>query len=246
MRLLRSILGGGFFVAYGLGSLLIGGVLFPPLALVGARRAMRALVRASWRLFVGCARLTGLFTVEISPADRARLASCRGRVVVANHITLIDIVILTALLPDATGIAKAAAGRTYFYSLIVKGMFLINDDPVRILDEASAMLAEGVDLVVFPEGTRTLPTATSRRLHRGAAQIALRAQVPVLPVSIVCDPLVLAKGQPWHDLAARTIVWRLRVHDEIPVVAFPSAGTPRACAAALTEAVGRTLFGSGQ
>ena len=39
-RLPRSLLGGCFFVFYGLGSLAIGGLLFPPLALVGARRAI--------------------------------------------------------------------------------------------------------------------------------------------------------------------------------------------------------------
>ena len=132
-RLPRSLLGGCFFVFYGLGSLAIGGLLFPPLALVGARRAMRALVRAGWRLFVWGGRWTGLFRIVISPADRARLATARGCVVVANHLTLIDIVVLMALLPDATAVAKAAARGNFFYSRIVRGMFLVNDDPLRVL-----------------------------------------------------------------------------------------------------------------
>ena len=167
-RLPRSLLGGCFFVLYGLGSLAIGGLLFPPLALVGARRAMRALVRAGWRLFVWGGRWTGLFRIVISPADRARLATARGYVVVANHLTLIDIVVLMALLPDATAVAKAAARGNFFYSRIVRGMFLVNDDPLRVLEEAKKVLAQGVDLVVFPQGTRVPAGAPRRPLRRGA------------------------------------------------------------------------------
>ncbi len=221
MHFARSVLGGFFFVAYALGSLVLGAVLFPPLALLRARRAQRALVKASWRLFVWAARVTGLFRVEISPEDRARLAASRGCVVVANHPTLIDVVVLTSLLPDATAVAKAAAGRNFFYSLIVKGAFLMNDDPARLVEESASLLASGVNLIMFPEGTRTPVDAQKREWRRGAAQLAIRARAPLLPVSVVCDPPVLAKGQPWHDLAGRTVIWRIRVHEAIAPDSFP-------------------------
>lgn len=236
----RSLLGGCFFALYGVGSLIIGGLLFPPLLLCGARRMMRRLVRASWKLFVWGGRWTGLFRVDVSPEDRTRLAATRGRVIVANHLTLIDIVVLSVFLPDATAIAKAAAKGNFFYSLIVKGMFLVNDDPVRVMDEAGRMLREGVDLVVFPQGTRVPPGAPKRPLRRGAAQIALHAGAPILPVTIRCDPPVLAKGQPWHDLADHTIVWTLRVGSEIPVAKVGVGGT-HAAAVALTERIGLAL-----
>lgn len=239
-RLPRSLLGGCFFVFYGLGSLAIGGLLFPPLALVGARRAMRALVRAAWRLFVWGGRWTGLFRIIISPADRARLATVRGCVVVANHLTLIDIVVLMALLPDATAVAKAAARGNFFYSRIVRGMFLVNDDPLRVLEEAKKLLAQGVDLVVFPQGTRVPAGAPRRPLRRGAAQIALHAGVPVLPVRIACDPPVLAKGQPWYDLADRTIVWTLRVGNPIPVPINAAGSAPTDAASCVSPAVPTT------
>ena len=241
MRLLRSILAGIFFLSFGLGSLLIGCILFPLILLFGpnrcARRCMRALVRASYRLFVGAARVTGLFRVALSPDDRARLASTRGHVIVANHLTLIDVVIFVAVLPDATAIAKAAAGRNFFYSRIVNSVFLVNDDPARVLDEAGELLAQGVNLIVFPEGTRTPLHASRRKLRRGAAQIALHAHAPILCVRLDCDPPVLAKGQSWHDVADRTIVWTLRVKGEIPARAVPPDGTPHAAAVALTDEI---------
>ena len=221
---------------------MLGCVLFPPFMLFGARRALRALVRASYRLFVWAARLTGLFRVVMSPEDRACLGAMRGRVVVASHPTLIDVVILLAHLPNATAVAKAAAGRNFFYSRIVNAAFLVNDDPLRLLDEARDLLARGGNLVIFPEGTRTPVDAPQHKLHRGAAQIALHAGAPVPCVSVTCDPPVLAKGQPWWDVADRVIAFTLRVCGEIPVTA-PEPGTvPHAAAVALTERIRALLF----
>lgn len=241
VRLMRSGLAAAFFLAFGLGGLVIGCICFPLLAFFSQRR-MRALVRASYRLFVGAARVTGLFRVSISAADRARFARTRGRVIVANHLTLIDIVILIATLPDSTSIAKAAAKRNFFYSQIVRRVFLVNDDPARALDEAQRLLAQGVNVIVFPEGTRTPADAPARKLRRGAAQIALHANVPLLPIRIACDPPVLAKGQPWHDVADRTIVWTLRALDEISVSRPPAACGTHTAAVALTKRIFDTLW----
>ena len=241
VRLMRSGLAAAFFLAFGLGGLVIGCICFPLLAFFSQRR-MRALVRASYRLFVGAARVTGLFRVSISAADRARFARTRGRVIVANHLTLIDIVILIATLPDSTSIAKAAAKRNFFYSQIVRRVFLVNDDPARALDEAQRLLAQGVNVIVFPEGTRTPADAPARKIRRGAAQIALHANVPLLPIRIACDPPVLAKGQPWHDVADRTIVWTLRALDEISVSRPPAACGTHTAAVALTKRIFDTLW----
>ena len=241
IRLSRSCLAAAFFLSFGAGALVIGCLCFPILAFLGGR-PMRSLVRASYRLFVWGARATGLFRVAISPEDRARLAGLRGRVVVANHLTLIDIVILIAFLPDSTSIAKAAARRNFFYSQIVRRIFLVNDDPQRVLEESQRLLGQGVNIIVFPEGTRTPADAPSRRIRRGAAQLALHAGAPLQPISIRCDPPVLAKGQPWHDVADRTIVWTLRALDEIPVAAPAAGHGTHAAAVALTNTIYGTLW----
>ena len=213
VRLPRSALAAFFFLSFGLGGLVLGVVLFPLLLLLGSGRrsgrARRMLVRFCYRLFVGAARVTGLFRVAVSPEDRRRLASLHGCVVVANHTTLIDVVILLAILPDATAVAKAAAGRNFFYSRIVNGAFIVNDDPAGVLDAAKRLLSDGVNIVIFPEGTRTPPETRGRKLRRGAAQMALHAGAPVHCVRITSDPQVLAKGQPWWDVADRVITFSL-------------------------------------
>ncbi len=244
MKLARSCLAAFFFVAFALGSLLLGLLLFPVVLLLGtgptARRRMRALVRITYRLFVWAARVTGLFRVEISPEDRARLASLKGCVVVSNHLTLIDIIILIAHLGDATAIAKSAAARNPFYARVVKSVFLVNDDPEGVLADACELLRRGVNLIVFPEGTRTPVDAVYRRLRRGAAQIALTATCPVWAIRLTCDPPVLAKGQPWYDVGARTIVYSLRVLGEVPPPS--TTGGRHAAAVTFTNQIGHMLF----
>lgn len=245
MKFARSCVAGLFFSAFALGSLVLGFLLFPLLAISGgrasSRRRMRGVVRATYRLFVWLARATRLFRVEISDGDRARLASLRGCVVVSNHLTLIDIIILVAHMGDTTAVAKSNAARNPFYSRIVRSVFLVNDDPVDVLSQASDLLASGVNLIVFPEGTRTLPDAGTRRLRRGAAQIALAAGVPVQTVVMSCDPLVLARNQKWYDVGDRDIVYTLRLKDRIDV--NPGIERSHASAVALTDRIRRIVFG---
>ena len=243
---MRSSLAAFFFVGFAMGSVVLGFLLFPVLAVCGdgawARRWMRRLVRVTYRLFVVAGRVAGLFRVVLSPEDRERLAAAKGCVVVANHLTLIDIIILIAHMGDTTAIAKSAAARNPFYSRIVRSAFLVNDDPEGVLHDADELLATGTNLVVFPEGTRTPAQTCQRRLRRGAAQIALAAAAPILPIRITCDPPVLAKGQPWYDVGTRTIVYALKAG--MSIVPRSPANGRHAAAVALTEEIGAALFGS--
>ena len=245
VRLPRSALAAFFFLAFGIGGLVLGVVLFPLLLLLGtgrrSERARRALVRFCYRLFVGTARVTGLFRVVASVEDRKRLVSLHGCVVVANHTTLIDVVILLAILPDATAVAKAAAGQNFFYSRVVNCAFIVNDDPVGVLDAAKRLLSDGVNIVIFPEGTRTPMDARERKLRRGAAQMALHAGAPVHCVRIVSDPPVLAKGQPWWDVADRVVTFSLLDMGELPVEKL-SGEVFHSAAVTLTECIRKTLF----
>ncbi len=245
VRIARSALSGFFFLAFGVGSVLLGFLLFPILLVVGrgprGRRRMRACVRASYRLFVWAARVTGLFRVDVSPEDMRQIASARGRIVVANHISLIDVVILMAFLPDSTAVAKAAAGRNPFYSRIVSSVFLVNDDPMGVLSSASELLSAGTNIVIFPEGTRT-PPGTPRRLHRGAAQMAIHSGVPIMCMSIACSPSVLAKGQPWWDVGSRVIHYSLRALGEIVPPKIKSDAISHAAAVSLTNDIESRLW----
>ncbi len=68
----------------------------------------------------------------------------------------------------------------------------------------------------IPGGTRSNP-ARPPKWQRGAANIALKAGVPLTPVSITCDPPTLRKGEPWWQVPSRRMRYSIEVLDDLPV-----------------------------
>ena len=229
IRFFRSLLSGAFFFAYGAFALPFAVLLLLP----WPSGFVRPFVRWFYRGFVFLAAVTGLYRVSLSREDRTLLKHLKGAVVVMNHISLIDICIIFAYLGDSTAIAKAAAKRNPFLALTVKRMFLVNDaDPAATIAEAKRLLSKGVNIVVFPQGTRG-----GTKWHRGAARIALAAGAKIQPVRIAYDPIVLAKGQPWWDVGEKVIRISLK---SAPEIAFDLPDDHRS-AVVLTEWIENSL-----
>ena len=241
MRFARSILSGAFFLSFGAGGLLLSLVLLLPLPQTWPRK----LFRASFCLFVWAGEVTRLFRVELSPADRKAIASLRGAVVVANHPSLIDIVILVSLMGESVCITKAAAGRNPFMRVIVRNVLIVNDGPIEVLERARRALSQGMNVIVFPEGTRTPVDAEKHVFHRGAAQIALRTAAPVETVFISSDPPVLGKVQHWWEVGGRTVVYTVRYRGRIQIPSPKPADSATALhseAAKLAEQMHERIF----
>lgn len=208
MRRLRYGLGALFFFLYGAFALAFAPLLILP---VWTKAGFRRVIRAFYRCFVALAGALGLFRVDMDAATREALRTAHGRIIVMNHIALIDIVVILAHLPDSTAIAKSATLKNPVLSTVVKKMFLVNgEDPEELFSRAAALIAKGVNLVVFPQGTRG-----GGKLHRGAARLALALKAPILPVRIDYDPVVLDKRHPWYYTGDRTIRIALEAKREI-------------------------------
>ena len=67
------------------------------------------------------------------------------------------------------------------------------------MQAARASLARGNSLIIFPEGTRTVP-GRPIRMQRGAANVALRLAQPIRPVLISVAPDTLTKHRPWYQI----------------------------------------------
>lgn len=135
-----------------------------------------------WRTAFTC---NGGFAVEGPIPERP----C---VVVANHSSHADTAALLAALPARRRPAVAAAADYWFAgplrSLVCRT--LVAGFPVRRGGGGSADLAHAVHLleqgrivVIFPEGTRSRDGCVAA-FHSGAARIADKAGVPLLPVAI--------------------------------------------------------------
>jgi 1-acyl-sn-glycerol-3-phosphate acyltransferase len=109
----------------------------------------------------------------------------------ANHLSALDIPVLYSSLPERFHImAKQELFRYPFLGWYLKrsGQIpIVNGDPhasLRSLNRAGEGLRDGVPLVVFPEGGRSA-TGQLQAFMGGAFFVAIRAQVPVVPMAIV-------------------------------------------------------------
>jgi 1-acyl-sn-glycerol-3-phosphate acyltransferase len=211
-RTLRTALGFGVF---GLGALMVSLCVFPLLAWAPGDRERRAqhVVHRMFRLWVWFATTLGLIRVRWHGVERLReQPPC---IVVANHPSLIDIVLLIACMPQADCVVKKAAWRNPFLRGVVTGAgYIRNEGGGTLIDTCAGYVRRGRWLVLFPEGTRS-PAQRLGPLHRGAAHVALRSGVPLLPVVITCDPPALMRGQKWYDVPDRVIQFTVQVGEPI-------------------------------
>jgi 1-acyl-sn-glycerol-3-phosphate acyltransferase len=156
-------------------------------------------------------------------------------VMVANHPTLIDQAALSALFGRLVCVAKPLLFRTPMLGQILRGcVYLEGGDgeglaAATVVNQALERLGRSMPMLVFPEGTRS-PAGGLRRFRRGPFEIACRANVPVVPILIRCDPPALGKGTPWYDIPPRTALFTVT---RLPVMSPAAFGGD---ASALTEA----------
>ncbi|MGE5540445.1 MAG: lysophospholipid acyltransferase family protein [Gemmatimonas sp.] len=213
-RLYRQGATGFAFAWLFVGGAALAATVLPLLSLVpghGRERA-QAVIRLTFRWYL--AMLRGLSLLRIRVEGRDRLERCRGRVIIANHPSLLDVVILMALVPNAQCIVKSALwSNRYLGGLVRRAGYIRNDlEPEALIAECRAALDRGANIIVFPEGTRSAP-GFPPHFHRGFANIATRTGAPVQPVVITCSPPTLCKGEAWWAVPARRPVFRVTVSD---------------------------------
>ena len=222
-------------VTTGLGFLLFGlfgtalGMLVVPLllALPGSRSRrqarVRRMIRLAFRALVGFMNQTGAISYTFSGASA--LGQSR-QLVIANHPSLIDIVLLIAFVPGAACVVKRAAWRNPSMVLAVHAAGYVANSPTEtMIEQASELLGSGECLIMFPEGTRTVPDQPAH-FHRGAASIALRAARVVTPVFIRVRPPHLSKAVPWYRVPAIRPHYSLTVGAEIDPAPYRKRPAP--------------------
>jgi len=205
------------FALFGIGGVLLRVLVFPVLALLPGdalqrRTRARAVVSRTFYWFVQFMFRRGVPTYEVEGAERLGRP---GQMVIANHPSLIDVVVLIAFIRDANCVVKQSLwDNPCMRGPIRAAGYISNSGSMDMLEEAADALAEGQTLIVFPEGTRTTPGQTPQ-FHRGAAAIAVRGASLVTPVVISVTPTTLTKAEPWYSIPSRRFHFRLRVGEDI-------------------------------
>ena len=225
------------FATFGLGGVVLGGIGVPLLHLLVRDRARRRAVarkaiHLGFRAFVGWMRLRGVLRYEV--IDQWRLQR-QGLLVLANHPTLIDVVFLISLIPNADCVVRSGLFNNLFTGGPLRAAdYLSNDSGAGLVEDCIASLRAGNNLVLFPEGTRTRP-GQPMSLQRGAANIAVRGARDITPVRIHCEPLMLNKGRPWWQVPPRRGHFTIRVEEDIAIAPFLTEGEEALSARDLTR-----------
>ena len=140
-----------------------------------AKAVLKPLFRASWKF-----DLQGLETI---PATG-------GAILCPNHTSVLDSFFVPALLPRrVTYVGKAEYMDSWKTKHIFPALGMIpidregGDAAERALSAAERVLRKGELFGIYPEGTRSRDGRLYRG-HTGPARLALRAEVPIIPIGI--------------------------------------------------------------
>ncbi|MCF8467626.1 MAG: 1-acyl-sn-glycerol-3-phosphate acyltransferase [Sneathiella sp.] len=195
------------FASFGLGGIFMTVFIFTAIALVTKDedtriRRVRKVIYYAFRLFVYMLRVGGVIDSRFH--DTERLEKCRGVLIVANHPSLLDTVFLMSRMPDVQCIVKYELWDNRYLGGVMRAAgYIRNDgDPEKMLAQCEKALSRGQNILVFPEGTRSVP-GRAIKFQRGFANIAMHFKAPIQLVTIRCNPSTLTKGSPWYAIPAR-------------------------------------------
>ncbi|MEO2280012.1 lysophospholipid acyltransferase family protein [Pseudoalteromonas pernae] len=215
----RVVATGFCFALFGVGGIILSTIVLPCQRLLSRdletrQRKARHLVHNTFRFFVGVMNTLGVIGFHIeNPNEFKKL---KGQLILANHPSLIDVVVLIAAIPSADCVVKAHLFKNPFMRGVIKSTgYISNADPEGLLQDCCKSLGQGNNLIIFPEGTRS-HQGRLQKFKRGAANIAIRCASPITSVLITMRPSTLTKGTPWYKVAPTKAHFSMAIAEEQP------------------------------
>jgi 1-acyl-sn-glycerol-3-phosphate acyltransferase len=201
-RIARTFVVALAFLGFWLGSVLVGWLWLPLVVLwpgsreVKIKRALRT-VRRGFRFFHWCMRVLRMFhrTTALTAVRPGGAPADSPVVLVANHPTLVDTTSIVSLFPNVVAVAGAGFANNPLLGRLIRACGFV---PVgtRMIQDCEERLRWGLDVLIFPEGTRSPFGSGLQPFHRGAFEVAARAKVPIVLLKLTCAPSALSKRLP--------------------------------------------------
>src|SRR5207302_9837447 len=136
-------------------------MVFPLVNCIFRDRARRAaiaqrMVHRAWRLFVRT--MVILRVMDFKVVGGERLHGDVGTLVIANHPSLIDVVLIMSLMDRTQCVVKPGVWKNPFMRGVIRATNYIPNmgDAQKTIDDCVSALKTGNNLVIFPEGSRTV------------------------------------------------------------------------------------------
>lgn len=207
------------FTLFGLGGLILSLLVFPLQRMIikdvkNQKRSARKTVHYTFKFFISFMSWVGIFRFSL---DKVKdLKKLNGHLILANHPSLLDVVVLISIIPNADCVVKTHLFKNTFLRGVIGGAgYISNSDPEKLLEDCEVSLKEGNNLIIFPQGTRTKPEQLLS-FQRGAANIAVRFQTKVTAVLLKVVPTTLTKHEPWYKIPATKAHFSAMIIDQLP------------------------------
>jgi 1-acyl-sn-glycerol-3-phosphate acyltransferase len=146
-------------------------------------------------------------------------------IIVANHPSLLDVVLIVSRLPNAVCVMKAQLMDNILFGAAARlARYIRNDSALDMVRDARMELQRGAQLVIFPEGTRTTCFPINPCLPT-AGLIAKRSGTPVQALCIEFSSPYLGKQWPLFKRPELPLRFRVRPGKRLPAPQDVSAFT---------------------
>ena len=184
----------------------------------------RYVIHRAMRIYRGWLVLIGGCRFDTAPLDELR--NRPPGVVIANHPSLLDALVVLAHAPNVVCVMRAGLLKNPLLALPARlAGYLPNDNPVEMMLGGRAALRAGCHVLLFPESSRTRRTGEGNvnAFHPAAFMLADRARVPIHAFLFRYDSPLLGKGEPlWYPprvpvrLSVTAFTERPAAHDDEP------------------------------
>lgn len=235
-------------ISFGLGAVLLAIFVFPFIRLFAFHKKdfgiiARAYVSHTFRVFLGNLNIckTSLLKVD----DKEAYRNIHGKIIIANHPSLLDFVYIMSLVPNSTCIVRGGLTHTPLRWVIKQAYITNTTDFNDVLVECKKLTDKGCNVIVFPEGTRS-PRVGRNNYKKGAARIALYCNCDVLPLFIGgSDKYGLGKFDPlWSYNHVEPYLYDIKMLPVISIEQFKGLSEPIA-AKHLTEEMEKVIRAAG-
>src|SRR5487761_2114296 len=165
-------------------------------------------IMVAFRIYLSVVRASGLVKCDLTALDSWR---AEPLIITTNHPALIDVVLIGSRLPRMVCVLKA--------NLLDNPMlgggarmagYIRNDSTGNLIRRAAVATREGSQLLIFPEGTRTV-TDPVNPFKGGFGLVAKKAGVPIQTAFIEASSPFLGKHWPLWKKPDFPLVYRVRL-----------------------------------
>lgn len=169
-------------------------LLHPLLPAALGQRVGRRVIMAGFRFYLALLSALCACRFDLSALDRLRDQG--PLIIAANHPSLLDAVLIVSRLPNAVCVMKASLMDKLLFGAAARlARYIRNDGVMQIIGQSQDALAQGAQILIFPEGTRTTAFPLDP-LTPTLGMIARRTRAPVQTVILDFSTPYLGKAWP--------------------------------------------------